>query len=166
MCPYSRTAECQLERKWLQIAIDTTHNPQLAMPFICFSSSSPCTRHGPHTLSRTIPIQRAIKDHAASRVLLTACYLAPTLLLPFSNRPCFCLHPPSSYSDYTCHGVAGRNQKPPTIKKDAIFGRGETGAILPDAYAAQNLNCRYLAHTSAPGPGLCPPIASPREIHL
>ena len=32
MCPYSRTAECQLERKWLQIAIDTTHNPQLAMP--------------------------------------------------------------------------------------------------------------------------------------
>ena len=58
---YTRTAECQLERKWLQIAIDTTHNPQLAMPFICFSSSSPCTRHGPHTLSRTIPIQRAIK---------------------------------------------------------------------------------------------------------
>ena len=93
MCPYSRTAECQLERKWLQIAIDTTHNPQLAMPFICFSSSSPCTRHGPHTLSRTIPIQRAIKDHAASHVLLTACYLAPALLLPFSNRPCFCLHP-------------------------------------------------------------------------
>ena len=29
MCPYSRTAECQLERKWLQIAIDTTHDPQL-----------------------------------------------------------------------------------------------------------------------------------------
>ena len=29
MCPYSRTAECQFERKWLQIAIDTTHDPQL-----------------------------------------------------------------------------------------------------------------------------------------
>ena len=69
----------------------TTHS--LRCRSLVFLHHLPCTRHGPHTLSRTIPIQRAIKDHAASRVLLTACYLAPALLLPFSNRPCFCLHP-------------------------------------------------------------------------
>ena len=40
MCPYGRTTECQLERKWLQIAIDTTHTTHSLrcrwLTFTCF----------------------------------------------------------------------------------------------------------------------------------
>ena len=82
---YTRTAECQLERKWLQIAIDTTQPTACDAVHLLFFIISPYSSWASHPIPYYAHPARNQRSRCAPRAphcLLPCSYLAPTLLQP------------------------------------------------------------------------------------